>query len=298
MYDVTIVGAGPAGLSAALSLGRMRRRVLVCDTGAGRNSVSHAAHNIFTRDGTPPSELRRIGRDQLRPYETVEVRDTGVDTASPTARGFEFTLSDGTVLESRRLMLASGVVDVLPEIDGLTSFWGRGAYTCPYCDGWEHRDQPVAAYSTGPAGIHGATLLTLLSEDVTLFTDGTAPLSQEERERLTARNIVIREERVARVEGSGGTLASVILATGESVPCWALFVQTRQRQHSTLPQQLGCTLTEQGFVEVDALGRTSVPGVSAAGDMTRMQHQVIIAAADGAIAAAGINADLLATDTH
>jgi thioredoxin reductase len=298
MYDVTIVGAGPAGLSAALSLGRMRRRVLVCDTGAGRNAVSHAAHNIFTRDGTPPADLRRIGREQLCPYETVEVRDVGVEKAAPSAIGFDLTLSDGTKLESRRLMLTTGVVDVLPEVEGLTNFWGRGAYSCPYCDGWENRDQPIAALNPSPAGVHATSLLTLLSDQVTLFTDGPAALSPEERAQLAARGITLREERVLRVEGDGGALAAIILADGERVPCRALFVKTEQHQHSSLPLQLGCTINEQGFIQVDAQGRTSVPGVSAAGDMTKMMQQMIIAAADGAIATAAINFDLLAGDTH
>lgn len=294
MYDVTIVGAGPAGLSAALSLGRMRRRVLVCDTGAGRNAASHAAHNIFTRDGTPPAELRRIGREQLLPYETVEVRDIGVDRAFPSTKGFDLTLSDGTTLATRRLILASGVVDLLPEVEGLSDFWGRGVYTCPYCDGWEHRDQPIAAFSPSAAGVHVTLLLTLLSNHVTLFTDGPASFSHEERAQLAARGVTLRQERVLRVDGDGGALAAIILAGGESVPCRAFFVRPEQNQHSPLPQQLGCAINEQGFVEVDAQGRTSVPGVSAAGDMTKMMQQVIVAAADGAIAAAAINFDLLA----
>ncbi len=298
MYDVTIVGAGPAGLSAALVLGRMRRRVLVCDTGAGRNAASHAAHNIFTRDGTPPAELRRIGRDQLRPYETVEVRESGVKAASPSAHGFAVTLTNGDQCESRHLLLATGMVDVLPDVDGLADYWGRGVYVCPYCDGWEHRDQPIAVHSRSAVGIHVATLLSLLSDDVTLFTDGEAALSDEERQRLAAHNIILREERIAGVRGSDGTLEAVVLSGGAEIACNALFVQTRQHQHSTLPHRLGCAITEQGFVQVDAQGRTSVAGVSAAGDMTRMQQQVIIAAADGAIAAAAINADLLAGDIH
>jgi len=274
----------------------MRRRVLVCDTGSGRNASSHAAHSVFTRDGADPADLRRIGREQLTPYETIEVRDVAVASASPAGGAFDLTLADGVRVTTRRLLLATGMVDLLPEIDSLTQLWGQGVYPCPYCDGWEHRDQPIAVYANGAAGVHLSLLLSLLSADVILCSGGPATLTEDDRRRLAARGIAIREEPIVRIEGGPHALEAVVFATGETLPRRALFLRAGQRQRSDLPHQLGCAFTEDGFVKVDGQGRTSVPGVSAAGDMTRMMQQVMIAAADGLIAASALNADLLDVD--
>jgi thioredoxin reductase len=298
MVDVVIVGAGPAGLNAALVLGRMRRRVLLCDTGAGRNAASHAAHSVFTRDGTSPADLRRIGREQLAQYTSIEVCEVGVASASASGGGFEVVLADGTAVQSRKLLLASGMIDLLPDVDGIRALWGQGVYPCPYCDGWEHRDQPLAVYANGAAGVHMALLLSLLSDDVVLCTGAPAALTEDERGRLAAHRIAVREEPIARVEGRPHALEAIVFATGETLPRRALFLRARQRQHSDLPQQLGCAITEDGFVTVDGQGRTSVPGVSAAGDMTRMMQQVMVAAADGLVAASTLNAELLDDGAH
>ena len=149
MYDATIVGGGPAGLSAALMLGRARRRVLLCDTGEPRNAASHAMHGFLSRDGSDPAELLRVGRAQLRPYDCIDVRDTAVVQASGAAGRFTLTLDGGERLDARRLVLAFGVKDQLPDIEGLRTLWGRGVFPCPYCDGWEVRDQPLAAARLG-----------------------------------------------------------------------------------------------------------------------------------------------------
>jgi thioredoxin reductase len=297
MFDVVIAGGGPAGLSAALVLGRMRRRVLVCDTGAPRNAPAHAAQSVFTRDGTPPAELLRIGREQLRPYDTVELRHVAVVSAQAGEGGFEVELADGAREQSRRLLLATGVVDELPAVEGMAELWGKGVYHCPYCHGWEVRDQPLAVFANGAAGVHVALLLSLLSTDIVICTNGPADFSEEERRRLAARGIAVREEAVVRLEGTADSLERVIFATGEALPRRGLFVPPGQHQHSDLAVQLGCASTEEGFVQVDESGQTTVRGVYAAGDMiTRMQQQVIHAAAAGARAAAAINGDLLASE--
>src|SRR5215213_6812976 len=202
MYDVIIVGAGPAGLSAALMLGRCRRRVLVCDTGRPRNAASHGMHGFLSRDGMPPAEFLRIAREQMQQYTTVEMRDVEVVGAECSDGSFHVTLRDGVRLTSRKLLIATGVVDNLPSIPGFKELYGRSVFHCPYCDGWEVRDQPLAVYGRGARG-HGLSLeLTGWSRDIVLCTDGPSELSADDVARLTRNGIVLREERVLALEGT------------------------------------------------------------------------------------------------
>src|SRR6185437_9291593 len=202
-FDVVIVGAGPAGLSAALILGRARRRVLVCDAGHPRNAPSHGLHCYLTRDGIDPREFLRLGREELRPYETVELRQTEVTDArrllEDGADNFEVTLSNGERLTSRKLLLATGVIDELPEIEGLSDFYGTSIFHCPYCDGWEMRDEPLAVYGRGENGLGLALELTFWSQNLVLLTDGPAELSGEDIQRLNRRSIPVNEQKISRV---------------------------------------------------------------------------------------------------
>ena len=325
MYDVVIAGGGTAGLSAALVLGRARRRVLVCGEGAPRNAPSAHAHGFFTRDGTAPSELLRIGREQLRPYDGVHYREVTVADASrhrlgehaeavladdgsapegadPRTRYFAVTLGDGEVVQARRLLLATGVVDTLPSIPGLAELWGTAVFHCPYCHGWEVRDQPLAVLNNGPMGVEQALLISQWSRDLVLCTDGPANLTDQDRGRLAARGIRVREGRIARLEGGEGRLERLLFADGEALSRRGLFVAPAQRQRSDLAARLGCTLTSPipgwdiAIISVDGFGYTGIPGLYAAGDVITPVQQVAMAAASGVIAAAGINRDLLRED--
>ena len=295
-YDVVVVGGGSAGLSAALLLGRARRRVLVSDTGNTRNSVAQESHSFFTRDGTSPAELGRIGREQLRSYETVEFYSVGVKAAKAQSKGFEATLDNGTVVNSRKLLLATGVVDEMPEIEGFKELWGKSIFHCPYCHGWEVRDQPLALYGNGTVGFELAELLKGWSSDLVLCTDGVATLSEDESKLLSRNNILIREERIVRVKGKNGQLESIVFANGQMLARNAIFFRPSQRQHSVLARQLGCEFTDVGSVKVDEFGHTSVPGVYAGGDMIHPLQQISFAVSRGATAAAGINRVLLQED--
>src|SRR5213082_265068 len=212
-YDVVIVGGGFAGLSAALVLGRSRRRVLVSDTGKTRNAVAQESHGFFTRDGTSPAELVRIGREQLRPYETVELYSAGVKAAKAQSKGFEIKLDDETRIACRKLLLASGVVDEMPEIEGFKELWGKSIFNCPYCHGWEVRDQPLALFG----GIELAELLKGWSDDLVLCTDG-ATLSEDESRLLSKNNIAIREERIVRVEGKNNIFKLPVFSLNANNP--------------------------------------------------------------------------------
>jgi thioredoxin reductase len=306
MLDVVIAGGGPAGLNAALVLGRARRRVLVCDAGPPRNAPVAHLHGFLSRDGLPPAELRRIGREQLHAYGGVEVREVQVAAAATAGdgEGFAVTLADGMREAARRLLLATGVVDQLPAIDGLAALWGRGVFNCPYCDGWEVRDQPLAVLGADPRAFQLALQLTRWSGDVVWCSNGPLPTSLQEAgpAKLAARGVRLHQDSIVRLEGGDGQLARIVFASGAPLERRAAFLHPPTRQRSDLPGQLGCSLLEDGSVSVGELGQTSVPGVYAAGDMARRPTmpvpgaQVVIAAAEGAIAAVAIDQDLLLHD--
>lgn len=296
LLDVIIVGAGPAGLSAAQVLGRCRRAVVVCDAGQPRNARSHAIHGFITRDGVEPREFLRLAREELRSYETVELRQAQVIDAHRIDEKFEVTLASGERLMSRKLLFATGVVDDLPNIEGLSQFYGTSVFHCPYCDGWENRDQPIAVYGRGESGAGLALELLLWSRSLVLCSDGPAELTNEERERLARHNVAVNENKVARLEGNAGTLERVVFVNGESVAVHAMFFSTGQHQASDLPQKLGCKLTEQGCVRTYDYEQTDVPGLYVAGDASRFVQFVIVAASEGAQAAVAINKELMRED--
>ena len=296
MFEVIIIGAGPAGLSAALILGRSRRHVLICDTGEHRNAASHAMHGFLTRDGIAPMELLRLAREQLHPYDTVELRTIKVVDASHHSDHFELTLAGGSHIASRKLILATGVVDELPPIEGAEAFYGQGLFHCPYCDGWEHRDQPLAIYGAGKHGRKLALELRQWSHDLTLCTDGPAQVSSMERERLTRHDIKIREEHIARLEGKNGVLERIVFINDQSLECRALFFRGHERQRSDLAEKLGCTFSKKGAVRTGDYEATNVPGLYVVGDASRRVQLAIIAAAEGAAAAWAINTELLKED--
>ncbi len=296
MLDCIIIGAGPAGLSAALILGRCRRRVVICDAGKPRNRVSSALHGFLTRDGTDPSELLSIAREQLVPYETIELLNIGAIDARHTGEGFEVTLADGSTLTSRKLLLATGVVDNLPDIDGFDRFYGRSVWHCPYCDGWEMRDLPLAVYGKGEHGKGLALELTVWSKDLVLVTDGPSELTEKDLEKLSRNHIEVREEEIASLEGTNGALERIVFKNGESIMRRGMFFSTGNEQGCNLPAQFGCDFTEKGAVRTGEYEATNIPGLYVAGDASRAVQLVIVAAAEGAQAAFAINTALLKED--
>lgn len=293
-YDMLIVGASNAGLSAALMLGRARRRVLVLDGGPPRNALAFHTHSFFTRDGSAPQEMMRVGREQLRPYD-VEIRAAEVLRAGLAATGgVVLTLAGGSKIAAPALVLATGVADELPAVSGLAELWGRGVYHCPYCHGWENRHSQVVVYGRGEAGYQQAVLLHQWSPRLTLCTDGPAGLTPTQRDYLTRLGVAVLETPVAALDGSAKCLRAVVLKDGHRQPVDALFLRPVQRQRSDLAAQLGCAFSPEGvFVQVTEAGLTSVPGVYAVGDMTGPFQQAILAAASGTRAAAALNYELI-----
>lgn len=296
VYDCIVVGAGPAGLSAALMLGRCRRSVLVCDVGEPRNARSAAMHGYLTRDGLQPGEFLRLAQEEVRRYPTVEFHRSEIVDAGRTSGGFTAVCAGGLQLSGRKLLLATGVVDELPDVDGLRELYGRSVHHCPYCDGWEWRDQPLAIYGRGNTGSALALELTVWTDDLVLCTDGPSGLSEKEGTELARAGIKIREDLVVRLEGHDGLLERVVFAEGEPLPRRALFFCAGQHQRSHLAAKLGARFTPKGAVDTGTCEATNVPGLYVAGDSSKEAQFVIVAAAEGSEAGMAINRALLKED--
>ncbi len=295
MYDVIIVGGGPAGLSAALVLGRSRRSVLLCDAGKQRNLWSEHMHGFLTRDGIAPNEFLEMARAELAPYG-IEHRRIVVTVACRTGDHFTVTLSDGAECKSRRLLLATGVSDQIPKIAGVDELYGKSVHHCPYCDGWEIRDRRIAVYGKRNKGVGLALSMLTWSSDIVLCTDGPPRMTARDRLRLRLHGIAVRKEGIIRLEGEGGQLRTIVFERGEPLDRDALFFNTGQNQACDLAQNFGCLFNKKGTVETTRFEGTNVPGLFVAGDASRDVQLVIVAAAEGAKAAIAINTSLQKED--
>lgn len=295
MYDVIVVGGGPAGLTAALWLGRCCRKVLVYDAGAPRNANSRGVHGFLGHDGVRSHELRRIGREEVARYG-VEIRDRLVTDLRRVDGGFEVEAADGRRERGRKLLIATGLVDRLPPIEGFRAMYGTSVLPCPYCDGFEFRGRRLAAFGPGNGAAKMARTLLGWSDDVVLFTNGRNRLDRELRDSLTRNGVVLRTERIDRLEGDDGKLTCVRLANGEAVARDALFFVTGRVQRSTLPQRLGLPLNRHGAVDVGHMQATDKSGIYVCGDAAKDVQFAIVAAAEGAKAAYAIHSELLAED--
>jgi len=299
-HDVVIIGGGPAGLSAALLLGRGRRSVVVLDTGEGRNAPSDASHSFFTRDGTPPAELRRIGQEQLRPYESVSVRPERAVAVSGEVGQFRVTLDKGACLESRTMILATGVRDILPNIPGMDRYWGKGIFQCPFCDGWEHRDQPMALLVPPDMVLESVHLYRTWSANLTVLTNGVWEPDRELSTRLADLGVPMITDSIEQIEGNGTHANRIIFSTGREQPIGVLWIRPHQQAHTGLAAGLGCELYDAGLitglVKVEGPGQTTIPGVFAGGDISSPMHQVSLAVASGTAAALGATRLLIQMD--
>ena len=296
-WDCIVVGAGAAGLSAALVLGRARQRTLVVDAGRQSNRVADGIGGLLGHDGRPPAAFYTAGRDELATYPTVELRSGEIVGGERRDGGFVLELADGSREPSRRVLLAAGMDYRFPDLPGIAERWGRSVCHCPFCHGWEVRDEPLGVLDRGPSGVQRALLLRVWSDDVTLLANGPAELEAEDAERLSAAGVVIDERRVTELRGPGSTLTAVGFADGEERPCGGLLVPVTLHQRSTLAEQLGAVAADPGPVVVDGLEldpafHTSAPGLSAAGDLSGQMPSVANAVAAGSSAAAMIVHDL------
>ncbi|WP_016700289.1 NAD(P)/FAD-dependent oxidoreductase [Actinoalloteichus spitiensis] len=304
-WDAIVIGGGPAGLSGALTLARARRSVLVIDDGRPRNAPAAHAHNYLTRDGAAPGELLDTGRAEVASYGGAFLTGTVVSATRGSGGEFRLTVGDGTVAEGRRLLVATGLVDELPPVPGLRERWGREVLHCPYCHGWEVRDQRIAVLATGPMAVHAALLWRQWSSDVTLVEHTWTGPTPEEAEQLAARGVTRVRGEVTGVRLEEDRLVGVTLAGGRPVDCQALVVAPRFVARTEALEGLGLTTADQEMrghsigehLPADPSGATSVPGVWVAGNVTSLADQIVAAAASGVRAGALINADLVSEDT-
>ena len=303
--DAVVIGGGAAGLNGALILARSRRSVVVIDSGSPRNAPAEAVHGFIVFDGTPPSEILRRGREQVRQYggRVVHGEVVSAEPADPVDGDLRFTvtLADGRSITARRILVATGLTDVLPEVPGLAAHWGHSVVHCPYCHGWEVRDEPIGVLATGPVSISHALLFRQLTEDLTYFTHGT-DLDDDSRARFAARGIRVIDTPVTEVvNDQDGALAGVRLADGQVVASRVLAVGPQMQARAQGLEGLNLPMQDlpnmgRGFA-AGLAGTTEVPGVWVAGNATDPVAQVGASAAAGALAAADINRMLATADT-
>ena len=284
-----VIGGGVAGMSAALVLGRCRRRVLVCDDGRPRNAVSRGVHGFLTRAGMPPDEFLRVGREQVLVYPTVSWREGRVETAERQGAGFIVRLADGHRITASTVLLATGLIDEMPAVEGFRQFWGHSAFICPFCDGWEVRDQRMVVLG-GAVGVYGFTLeLRQWASELFLCTDGADALTSEEVDHCRRLGIQVVKTKVAALEGSGVQVERLRFVDGSELPTRVVFLATYQHQRSPLAESLGCPLSDEGAITVCPETCSVAPGLWVAGNASSGLQMAMIAAAEGLKAAHAIN---------
>lgn len=299
-YEVLIIGGGPAGLSAAMSLGRLSRTALVCDDNRPRNTPSTHVNNFPSQDGIHPAEWRKKTRKDLEKYKTIELFEGTVLSVQKVDRGFTAQLSSGAIRNFKKVILADGIQDKLPSAPGFKELWGKSIFHCPFCHGFEVRGASLGLIANGELAAHGLPMIYALSRDLIVFTNGKANLSADLQETLRKRNVEVVEETIDHLIYEGEILKAVMLTNGQKKERRALFVAPILpfQSKSSLGESLGCEKTEWGFYKVGERGETTVKGVFAAGDNMTMMQSVLLACASGVAAAAGVIFSLVSEDFH
>ena len=291
-YDVIIIGGSYAGLSAALALGRSLRKTLIVDAGAPCNKQTPHSHNFLTQDGKPPSEIAAVAKEQLLHYDRVEFVDGTATRADVLDNGFLVHLKSGEAFKGQKIILATGIRDVMPEIPGFKECWGISVIHCPYCHGYEYRDKKIGLMAPPEKAFHLSSLLVNLGNDITILQEKPSSFDKEQLKTFHKHNIKILNHKVASIEHKNGRLEELQLDNGELCSFDALYAGLPFELASNIPNELGCELTEQGYIQTDHFQKTSVPGVFACGDNCIPMRSVAQAVASGNIAGAVANMEL------
>lgn len=291
-FDVIVIGGSYSGLAAGMALGRALRQVLIIDNGKPCNEQTPHSHNFITHDGRPPKEIAILARQQVEKYDTVKFF-TGLATRGiKTENGFKIQTQSGDVFSAKKLIFATGIRDIAPAIEGLAECWGISVLHCPYCHGYEVRNENTGILGNGDEGYEFATLLSNWTKQLTLFTNGKSTLTTEQTAKLNNHNIKIVEKEIEKLIQSNGHLQKIIFKDGTSIPIKALYTRSPFAQHSTIPQTMGCELTESGYIKIEGVQKTTVQGVFACGDNTSPMRTVANAVATGTAAGMMANKEI------
>lgn len=292
-FDVIIIGGSYAGLSSAMALGRSLRKVLIIDSRLPCNRQTPHSHNFLTQDGKTPTEISTLAKQQVEKYETVKFHKGLALHGAKTANGFEIATDTNDIFKAKKLILASGVKDMMPDIKGFAECWGISIIHCPYCHGYEYRNQKTGILANGARAYHLATLVNNLSGNITILTAGKADFSSEQMEKLTKNNIKIIETGIAEFENKNGHIQNVVFIDGTKISFDVAYAAIPFTQHSDIPVQLGCELTENGHIKIDAFQKTTIEGVFACGDNSNMMRSVANAVYSGNLSGAMVNGELV-----
>lgn len=293
VFDVIIIGGGPAGLTAAVVLGRCRRKVLVFDHRRQRNRHSHGMHNFLTRDGISPAEFLKKSRKELKKYGVKILHAEVKDAKKNVGEIFIIKDTKDKIYHSKKLVLATGLTDRLPDVKGTTKFYGKSIFHCPYCDGWEASNRKIGVYAKNKGGIDLAVTLTLWSKQITLYTDGEKYVRKKDRELFAKKNIAVVNDTISSFEGSHSRLKRIVFENGEKADCDAIFFSNGYDVQGDLVESLQCTTDKNKIVITNKFQQTNISGLYVAGDALKDMHFVVVAAAEGAKAGVYINKELL-----
>jgi len=288
-FDVIIVGGSYAGLSAAMALGRSMRRVLIIDNGKPCNRQTPHSHNFITYDGEKPAEILKKAKEQVLKYETVEFHNAVAVGGKKTESGFEITTEEGATFQGKKLLFASGVKDLMPNIQGFSECWGISVIHCPYCHGYEVKRQRTGLLANGPMAEHLAKIILNLAKELTIFTNGKATFTQEQTDRFSKNNIQIVEKEIDHFKHENGNIQHIAFKDNSTFELKALYARPPFEQHCKIPASLGCEITELGFIKVDMFQKTTIPNVFACGDNTTFMRSVASAVGAGNMAGIAIN---------
>lgn len=292
-FDVIIIGGSSAGLSAGMTLGRAMRKVLIIDSGMPCNQQTPYSHNFFTQDGQTPKEILSIARKQLSEYKTVELLTGLAIEGKKTAHGFEVITESGKSYTAKKLIFATGIKDIMPSIDGFAECWGISVIHCPYCHGYEYRNEKTGILANGDMGFDTSKLISNWTKDLTLYTNGKSDLTEAQTATLHQHGIKIEEKALDRITHNKGQIEKITFKDGSITGLTALYARPGFKQHCVIPEHLGCELTEQGHIKADVWMKSSVPGIYACGDNITPMRSIANAVYNGSVAGASLNMELI-----